>query len=280
MKRAIALLGVLAAFPAFAGAASRLLALAVDDRMTVLVGKYDVRKGWVQSTAFYEPPQPGDPFTLYGPQGMVAQVHVTDDQRANPDGVFATWTANLSSWNNRTTPTALAVSGADPLPTDSLPAVSANLSECQAVVSRYLRKRGLSVEAPHVTEILELTGKAPGQKERILVARSDPKEEAPPSSQALYSVALLWWQDGSVEQVKPLASQTSHRIAGRTSDEQTGWHGSLDVLHLLAAEDIDGDGWREIVLTYKKDAAVQVDVFTFDGRKLKKVLSAYKADYN
>ena len=53
-----------------------------------------------------------------------------------------------------------------------------------------------------------------------------------------------------------------------------------NVLHLLAAEDIDGDGWREMVLTYQKDAAVQVDVFTFNGHRLKKVLSAYKPDYN
>jgi len=43
---------------------------------------------------------------------------------------------------------------------------------------------------------------------------------------------------------------------------------------------IDGDGWKELTIYRAKDGGTQIEIFKFNGRRLKKVLSAYKAGYN
>jgi hypothetical protein len=77
-----------------------------------------------------------------------------------------------------------------------------------------------------------------------------------------------------------LVSQTSFKPAGRTREAHEHLYGTHDFLRLIAAADIDGDGWKELVLYDAKDDATQIDIFSFNGRRLHRVLSAYKPNYN
>ena len=63
-------------------------------------------------------------------------------------------------------------------------------------------------------------------------------------------------------------------------EEHEHLYGTRDFFRLVAAVDIDGDGWKEIVLYDAKDDATQIDIFSFTGRRLRRVLSAYKPNYN
>ena len=53
-----------------------------------------------------------------------------------------------------------------------------------------------------------------------------------------------------------------------------------DFLRVLCAVDIDGDGWKEIVLYRAREDSTNLEIFHFDGRRLKKVLAAEKIAYN
>src|ERR1700733_11700282 len=93
-----------------ADAPARLLAFAVNNRLTLMIGEWTPEKGWVQSTDFYAPPDPGDVFTLYGPQGRLTTVKITDPHRADPNDTFAGWSVQVSSWSHDTSAYALGVS--------------------------------------------------------------------------------------------------------------------------------------------------------------------------
>jgi hypothetical protein len=263
-----------------AASSGHLLAFAIDNRLTLALGKFEPGQGWVQNTDYYAPPQPGDPFTLYTPAGKVAVVTIQEKRRPVQDDTFAGWTAQVSRWNNRSNPFALAVAGTDPLSADPVEFFPSDNPEFKAVVSKYLKTRGLSVDQPYLTQVFNIPIEGHGREEVILMAHSDAKALTTEKEAAVYAVALLWWNDHGKEEVLPLACQTSFKPAGRTREEHEHLYGTRDFLRLVAALDIDGDGWKEIVLYDAKDDATEIDVFSFDGRRLRKVLSTYKPNYN
>jgi signal peptidase I len=282
-RLAIALVAVAFSVSPAARAASPpplLLAFASEIRLAMMIGKYDPSHGWVASTNFYTPPVPGDVFTLYGPPGEVGEVMITNRHEAYRDGVFATWSAKTSRWDNHSVPYALAVSGHAPVAGTVLEPIPLENSEYQSIVARYLKSRGLHVEDPFLTQAFHVPIEGHGRDEVLLVAHSDASAMSDDKAADVYAVALLWWNDHGQEKIWPLASQTSHKPAGRTLEEHERYHGKRNFLRILCVLDIDGDGWKEIVLYRAKDAATQVDIFHFDGRRLRKVLSAEKAGYN
>jgi len=281
MKR-LSILSLLLMAPSvlLAANAGHLLGFVTENRLTLAIGKFEPGHGWVQSTDYYAPPQPGDPFTLYTPAGKAAIVTIKESRSPVKDDTFAGWTAEISRWNDNSTPFALAVAGSDPLTVDPLEPLPLDSPELKAIVSKYLKTRGLSVDQPYLTEAYNVPLAAQDEKEEVLVAHSDAKAITTEGEAAVYAVALLWWNDHGKEKVLPLASQTSFKPAGRTSEEHEHLYGTRDFLRLIAALDIDGDGWKEIVLYDAKDDATQMDVFTFNGRRLRRVLSTYKPNYN
>jgi signal peptidase I len=257
-----------------------LLAFASEVRLAMMIGKYDPVHRWVRSTDFYTPPSPGDVFTLYGPSGNVGEVTITNRHEAYRDGVFATWTAKTSRWDSQTVPYALAVSGHAPVIGAVLEPIPLESPDYRNIVARYLKSRGLQVEQPLLTQAFNVPIEGHGRDEALLVAHSDASALSDDKAADVYAVALLWWNDHGQEKVLPLASQTSHKPAGRTLEEHEKYHGKRNFLRILCAVDIDSDGWNEIALYRAKDDATQVDIFHFDGRRLRKVLSAEKAGYN
>jgi signal peptidase I len=258
----------------------RLLAFAVDNRLTLALGKFEPGHGWFQSTDFYAPPQPGDAFTLYTPMGQIGAVTIQEKHSPLASGTFAGWTAAVSGWDEHSTPFALAVAGAVPLSDGPLEPIPSDDSEPKGIVSKYLKSRGLHVDQPFLTQAFTIPVEGQGREETILVAHSDAGAIPTEQEAAIYAVALLSWNDHGKAKVLALASQVSYKPAGRTREEHERLYGTRDFLRLVAAVDIDGDGWKEIILYRAKDDATQIDVFTFNGRRLKKVLSAYKPNYN
>jgi hypothetical protein len=269
-----------AAAPSNDKPAARLLAFASETRLAMMIGKYDPAHRWVPATDFYTPPEPGDVFTLYGISGVVAEVTITNKRTAYRDGVFATWNAKTSRWDDRAVPYALAVSGHSPIPGTALEPIPLDNAEYREIVARYLKSRGLHVKEPLLTQAYNVPIEGHGRDEALLVAHSDASAVTDDKPADIYAVALLWWNDHGQEKLLPLASQTSHKPAGRSVEEQEGFYGKREFLRLLCAVDIDGDGWKEIVLYRARDAATHVDIFHFNGRRLRKVLSAEKAAYN
>jgi len=281
MKRPLALWFFLAACPVLHAADSgRILAFAIDNCLTLAIGKFEPGHGWIQSTDFYTPPQPGDVFTLYTPTGKVAAVTIQGKQRPDWEGSFADWTAQVSGWDNRSSSFALAVAGTAPLPDEPLVPIPPDNPKYEAIVSKYLKSHGLHVDQPFLTQAYAIPLEGQGREEAVLLAHSDASAVSTEHEAAIYAVALLWWNDHGKEKVLPLAGQTSFKPAGRTLEEHEHLYGTRDFLRLLAAVDLDGDGWKEIVLYDAKDDATQIDIFTFNGRRAKKVLSAYKPNYN
>src|SRR5580693_4603638 len=121
MKR-LSILGLLLIAPSvlLAVNSGHLLAFVIENRLTLAIGKFEPGRGWVQSTDYYAPPQPGDPFTLYTPAGKAAIVTIQERRSPVRDDNFAGWTAEISKWDDNTTPFALAVAGSDPLTVDPL----------------------------------------------------------------------------------------------------------------------------------------------------------------
>jgi hypothetical protein len=281
MKRPLALILSLAASTVLHAADSgRLLAFTVENRLTLAIGKFEPGHGWVESTDFYAPPQPGDAFTLYTPAGKVAMVTIQEKRGPLQDGTFADWTALVSGWDEHSTPFALAVAGSAPLADGSLEPISPDNPEYKAIVSKYLKSCGLHVDQPFLTQAFHIPLKEHVQDEVVLIAHSDQSAVSKDREADIYAVALLYWSDHGHARVLPLASQTSFKPAGRTREEHEHLYGTRDFLRLVAAVDIDGDGWKEIVLYDAKDDATQIDIFSFNGRHLKKVLSTYKPNYN
>jgi hypothetical protein len=268
------------AFQAQAQDRGRLLAFAVDNRLVLAIGKFEPGRGWTQSTDFYAPPQPGDLFTLYTPAGNVAAVTIQDKRRPVEDGTFAGWTAGVSGWDNRSNSFALAIAGQS-LPGDGrLTLIPTDDAKYIAVVARYLKSRGLGVDSPFLTQAYTIPREGPGRDAAILLAHSDARAMSTEKEAAVYAVALLCWDDHGKEKILPLVSQTSFKPAGRTREEHERLYGTRDFLRLVAAVDLDGDGWKDIVLYDARDDATQIDVFTFNGRRVRRVLSAYKPNYN
>ena len=260
-------------------APSRLLAFASETRLVLMIGKYDTARGWVPSTNFYEPPQPGAVFSLYGPSGRVGEVRITDQEPEYRYGVFADWSAKVSSWDNRSAPYALALSGSEDLAAATLEPLPPDNAEYRGIMSRYLKSRGLNVEAPYLTQAYILPIEGHGRDAALLVAHSDASAMSTEKAGDVYAVAILWWNDHGKEKIFELASQTSHKPAGQSVEEHQKYDGVRDFLRVLCAVDIDGDGWKEIVLYRAKEDAAEIAIFHFDGR-LRKVLSAVKMNFN
>jgi signal peptidase I len=257
-----------------------LITFASENHLAVMVGMFEPGPKWVQSTDFYTPPQSRDTFTLYGSTGEVAEVTITESRLPRVNGVFADWDAKVTPWDNASTPYALAISGRSPVPSVPLQSIPLDDSESRKIMGNYLKSRGLTVQEPLLTQAFQMPIDDQGNKVTLLVAHSDVGSYADDRAADVYAVALLCWNDQGREKVLPLASQASHKPAGRTIAEHEKYYGKRDFLRILAAVDLVGDGTKEIALYRARDSATQIDIFRFDGRRLRLVLSAYKLGYN
>lgn len=176
-------------------------------------------------------------------------------------------------------PFALAVQGSWPDAGIEATEPGLNDPENVRIVSKFLKDHGLKVEAPLITEAYQADLEGSGRTERLICAHSDLKALRDDQPGAVYALALLH-TPAPQEKTIVLAGQYSYKPAGQSIEEHRRYHGPRDFYRFIAFHDIDGDGRKEIVLYRAKEDATQVDVFIFDGRRARHVLTAYKPSYN
>jgi hypothetical protein len=257
----------------------RELAFASEDYLTLSIGKFDPKAGWVQATDFYIDTLSSETYTLYGTGGRLREIALSEKRRGFPGMTPADWSAKTSRGPEAVPPFALAIRGSWP---DGGGAKDVALEEAEAwrIARDYLRRKGLKVESPIVTQAFQADFLGDGRTQTLVCAHSDPGALKDDQAGDVYAVALLNYGPKGAEKTIALRSQTSHKPASQTLQDHERYYGKRDFLRFIAFDDIDGDGRQEIVLYAAQDDATRIDVFTFDGRRVKKVLSAYKPHYN
>jgi hypothetical protein len=258
----------------------RVLAFASENWLTLAIGEYKPHKGWVQATEFYAPPEPQNKVTLFGTSGRLGEVQVIDERAPSPNGTFADWSARIERGPTIREPFALAIMGTWPDSGADSTELALDDPANEQIVSVYLKNRGLHVETPVLTQAYRVDVEGNGQPATLICAHSDIQAMTDDQEASVYAVALLRVGPPGKEKTFALASQTSFKPASRTIEEHERLYGKRDFLRFIAFHDIVGDSHKEIILYRSKDGATEVDVFTFDGRRLRQVLSAEKPHYN
>jgi len=254
---------------------NRLFALVNEGRISLAVGRFDAVKHWMPSTAFYDPPQPQDRFTIYGMKGKLGEVRITDPRRPLPEDTFANWYPKVSPWNWTEQPQAFAIAGPLPDLSSSAETLPLDNPEAVAVASDYLRSKGLQVPHPFLTQVFEVNlGKTLG-KGLLICAHSDESALRDDTEAAIYAVALVRLSIKGKNKTIPLASQTSFKPAHQTIEQHKASYGTRDFYRYIACLDLNGDGRPEIVLYRAQFDATVVDVYEWEGTRPAKVLSAY-----
>ena len=260
----------------------RELAFASEDYLTLSIGKYDPRGprgGWVQGTDFYIPIMSSETYTLYTVHGRLREIPLKSQQRGFPGITPADWWAKTDRRPEADLPFALAVRGSWPEDRGAKD-IALDDPDAERIAKDYLRKRGLNVEAPLLTQAFQADLLGDGRLETLICAHSDLGALKDDQASDVYAVALLRYETKGSQKTIALRSQTSHKPASQTIEDHEKYYGKRDFLRFVAFHDITGDGRLEIVLYSAKDDATQIDVFTFDGRCARKVLSADKPHYN
>lgn len=259
------------------------LAFVTSDLVSMGIGKYEPAQGWASYQEFYEQPGPEDVFTLYTMAGKVAQVSNLEPYRPNPLGTAVEWTARIGHWYREDAgePYALAVVGQPPLAADRAHALPLDDPELLDRMSAYLKKRKLNVPRPYLTQAYRVLLTPAGPQARLLCAHSDASALRDDQPSAVYAVALLQVADGGKWKNYPLVQQTSFKPASRSIDEHQRLYAQRDFYRFLSCLDIDGDGWKEIVLYIAKEGfGTQIEVYSFNGHRTRRRISAFKHLYN
>jgi hypothetical protein len=256
-----------------AAASERVLSFAHRNDLILFIGKFDPKGGWTEPDDFYKPPQPADPVTIFGLNGRLGVVHLTSPRRANPNQTPRDWSATVSSWNWHDQTQALAITGVWPdVDVKPLP-LALDDPQALSTVGAYLRAKGLDVKTPQLTQAFSIDLDGDGQPEKLYGAHSDDNALADDAAGNIYAVALVVKNNRTI----PLASQCWFKPAHRTKKQENALYGTRDYLRFVTFLDLNDDGRKEIVLYLAKKDATQVDVFTLDGVRLHKVLSAFRA---
>ncbi len=247
------------------------------------IGKYERGKGWVPYQEFDDPPQPRDVFTIYTMDGNVGEVTNIEPHRFDPRSTPVEWEADITPWYREGSgePYALAILGHSPVAADPARTLSPQEPELIARLVAYLRKRRLDVPTPNVTQAFEVTLSARGPKAILVCAHSDESALRDDMPAAVYALALLEIYEGGTWKDFPLAKETSYKPASRSIEDHERLNGQRNFYRFLSCLDIDGDGWKEIVLYDSKPGfGTQIEVHSYNGRRTKCLLSAFKHLYN
>ena len=257
----------------------RQLAFVSEEYLTLSIGKYDPGEGWLQSTDYYTTLLSSETFTLFGVHGRMGEISLVGTHREDSWIEPVLWSAKTNRGPAADPPFALAVRGSWPEERGARDIPLEN-ADAERIARDYLRRRGLRVENPLLTQAYQADLLGDGRLETLVCAHSDPSALKDDQAGDVYAVSLLNFGPAGSEKTIALRSQTSHKPAAQTREVHEGFYGKRDFLRVIACHDIDGEGRQEIVLYAAQDDATQIDVFTFDGHTIKKVLSAFKHHYN
>ena len=258
----------------------RILSFVSSNWITMGIGVFDAAKGWVQSTDFFSPPDPGETLSIFGVEGKLGEVVNKELRRSIPEGTYAGWSVPVTRGETASQPYALVIQGSWPSAgTESVP-VPLDSLEVKKIVSDYLKHHGLRVENPIITQAYQVDLFGDGRLETLITAHSDlgvlrDKEEG-----IVYGLTLL--RTGTPEKGKTIviAGCSYRKSVALSIDEVTRLNGPREFYRLIALHDIDGDGRKEIVLYRAKDEGTQIDVYACKGLRVRRVLLAYKSGFN
>ncbi len=267
-------------YPAFADHRPGLIALVHNQDMEPVAGRYDALKGWMPSTAFFDPPDPGFPVTLFGLGGKIAEVSMAMEEKIPADYVFKNWNAPISAWTHEEPSTALAVTGRWPAPVRLPQLLPLNDPTAVAVARDYLAEHHLKVENPRLTQAMRIDLLGDGHEEIIVTAYSDPQEQVEGQPATIYALSLLAFSFQGRSKIVALAEQAGYKPAEQSLDAFKHYQGVRGTFNVLAFVDLTGRGPLTIALSrhYPVEIAAMrdLDIFTFDGKAVKKVLSGEK----
>lgn len=259
---------------------ARFIAFASENWLTIAVGEYQPGKGWVATRESFTAPPPDQVYSLFGNTGKLGEVLGKSERAADSHWIPIEWHARIDRGQTMQQPFALAIAGSwpqDPIPKKELPLDDPTAMH---VVSDFLKRHGIKVETPFLTQVYQVDLNGDGQDETLICAHSDDKSLRDDQAAAIYALALV--HAGSAEKGKTikLAGQYSYKPAHQSIEDHLHEYGTRDFYRFIAITDIDGDGHEEVALYRAKDDATQIDLFTFKKLRRQKVLSAYKANYN
>jgi|GEM_PF-4120247 len=240
------------------------------------IGKFESPRGWVPVFDFYEPFQPEETVSLFDLGGKAGEVHVISGRRPDPNGIPIAWDAPIQKWtpSKGSEPYAVAVEGSWPAPAQTAEWMSNQDPQSMKIVQDVLTQQGVEVSTPQVTQALRL--RLPGHESEpaiFITAASDPKALQDQMAGVRYALALMHVHHAGREKTFTLASQVSYKPANRTVEDHNRLYGTPDRDRFITFVDLNGDGQNEIVLCLTHRAAVTLEIFTWNGKAPRKVIS-------
>jgi hypothetical protein len=261
-------------------AADPMFAFVIGSWIRTPVGTYiKSEKRWVSGYDFYAPFQPEAVVSLFDLGGKAGEVRVLSERRPDPSGVPKGWMAPIEKWTPSpgSEPYAMALKGSWPAPTHFPQAIPLDDSKALEIMRAALSAHRLEVPDPRMTQALRLNLTPDGTDYLLfLSAWSDPKTFQDGIAGARYTMSLLYRHARGRDKTFTLESQTSFKPAHRTVEEHEHFYGTADQDRFVTFVDLNGDGKNEMVLYVAHQHALTVDVFTFDGKTPRKVISVDK----
>lgn len=274
------LMGLQAPLAAQPVAHAPLLIYVVGTWIQMPIGKYLPGMGWRSAYTFYGTLQPQEHVTLFDLGGEVGDVRVAESHRPDPKEVPMAWDGPITSW----TPSpggdgyALGVQGPWPAPTVIPTQLPLDDSDSVRVMRDVLAKRGLTVDAPRITQAMRLPA-LPGRSGTMLfvTATSDEKALQDHVAGVRYTLIVLHREQARRITDDVLEGETSLKPDFRTIEEHNRLYGLPKTARLVAFVDVDGKGFPNVIASVTGDVTRQVDIFDWDGDHVpKKVLSVDK----
>ena len=228
-----------------------------------LGGAYFSGKGWrsdVQSKwALY----PGTRWQLFGLDGA-GPVVTSDKGEINdiPQGYMARLRETVPGDKKM-----VAIADADASAQPRLPRMqSLNQEVYQRVAGDLLRAQGLNVARAKLTQLMRVDLNGDGVEEVLIAARSRPDYgETPPEKRGDYALLALRYVDRGQVKAVTLASTISLKDVAFSAPTN---------FEVQSCVDVDGDGRMEIVGANNYYEGDGFDVWQFDGKSVKRVISA------
>jgi hypothetical protein len=254
-------------------------ALVIGSWIRMPIGKYNHAHRWVRGDAYYAPFQPAEFVTVFDVGGKKGVERILSPRRPDPSGFPLEWKAPIERWMPSPDGEgyAIAVQGVRPEGPPAPHAIPLTDPECLRIARETLAQRGLHIETPILTQALKLNLNADGTDYLLFVsALSDRKALDHMTTESWYALSLMHRHVAGQDQTYTLAAQTSYKPAGRTRLQQEHFYGTPAKSRFLAFADLDGDGKAEIALYTRTTSTIMVDVFTYEGKTPKKVISIEK----
>jgi hypothetical protein len=268
---------ILLASRALAETSTPLMTFAYEGYFSLLVGEYQPPQGWVEANDI-EAPKPGSVFTLFVPTGRIGEVKMLENRMPLHRTARVSWGVPISRWDWSVYSYALGLEGRWPDPVRTARAVPLDDPMLVSAVSGYLKTRRLNVERPFLTEAWRIDLDGDGSVETLVCAHNDASAVKDDQAADIYALALLFTSQKPDKPVV-LAQQTSHKTSRQTMDQHEHYYRKRDFYRFLSFVDVTGNGKLEIAFYNAKDDATEISLFTFDGKSVSKVLSAYKPHY-